>query len=91
MSDRPTHHRTAYDNEYAKKPEYMAAQRARAKARYEMIKKLGKAALRGKEIDHVRPLAAGGSNHPGNWRVRDARANRADKTVFKQKGYSPYN
>lgn len=91
MSDRPTHHRNAYDNEYAKKPEYMAAQRARAKARYYMIKKYGKRALKGKEIDHVDPLAAGGSNDPSNWRIRSAAANRGDKSVFKKPGFDSYD
>lgn len=90
MSQR-THHRTEYDNEYAKKPEYMAAQRARAKARYWMIKKYGEAALKGKEIDHIKPLAAGGGNDPSNWRIRSARENRADKSVFKKKGFDSYD
>lgn len=91
MSDRPTHHRNAYDNEYAKKPEYMAAQRARAKARYYMIKKYGREALKGKEIDHIKPLAAGGGNSPSNWRIRDASENRGDKSVFKHKGFDSYD
>lgn len=78
---------TAYDREYAKHDN--ARQRARMKARYWAIKKYGKEALKGKDLDHVVPLAAGGSNEPSNWRVRDVHSNRGDKTVFHRKGYAP--
>jgi len=81
------HHRTAYDVRYSHNPRYMAAQRARAKARYYEIKKYGRAALRGIEIDHRVPLAAGGSNRPSNWRLRSPAANRGDKTVFHDPGF----
>jgi len=69
----------------------MADQRARMKARYWAIKRLGEKALQGKDLDHVKPLAAGGSNEPGNWRIRDVGANRGDKSVFKHKGYEARN
>jgi len=68
----------------------MASQRARAKARYEEIKRYGKEALKGIEIDHRRPLAAGGSNAPSNWRLRSPHANKADKTVFQKRGFHSY-
>jgi hypothetical protein len=55
---------------------YSAYDRARRKAE----KLYGKAAIAGKDIDHVRSLVKGGSNDPGNLRIRDRRANRADKT-----------
>lgn len=84
-----THHYSPYDREYAKHDN--EKQRARAKARYWMVKKYGEAALRGKDVDHVQPLQAGGSNDPGNWRVRDIHGNRGDKKVFKEKGYRPLN
>jgi hypothetical protein len=87
--DRPVHHRTEYDRRYERDPRVLAAQRARVKARYWMIKKYGEKILRGKDIDHVDPLAAGGSNEPSNWRVRDRHDNQADKTVFHHKGYRP--
>jgi len=76
-----------YDREYAKHDN--AKQRARMKARYWMVKKYGEAALKGKDIDHVHPLQAGGSNNPSNWKVRDIKANRGDKKVFHMKGYKP--
>lgn len=76
-----------YDREYAKHDN--AKQRARMKARYAMVKKYGEAALRGKDIDHINPLQAGGSNEPSNWRVRSVHDNRGDKSVFKKPGYRP--
>jgi hypothetical protein len=46
-----------------------------------MIKRYGKKALEGKEIDHIKALVSGGSmDDPKNWRVRDASENRGDKT-----------
>lgn len=89
MSDRPVHHRTAYDRAYQKRPEVLAIQRLRNRARYHAIKKYGEAMLRGKDIDHKTPLAAGGTNDPSNQRIRDASANRADKSVFKHPNHRP--
>ncbi len=34
----------------------------------------------GKDLDHKTEIKRGGSNHPSNLRVRDASANRADKS-----------
>lgn len=77
-----------YDREYAKHDN--AKQRARMKARYAMVKKYGKAALKGKDIDHKKPLQAGGSNDPSNWRIRDAHDNRAAaQSVKKDPDYKP--
>lgn len=87
MADRPVHHYTAYDADYAKHDN--AKQRARMKARYWMVKKYGEQVLKNKDIDHVEPLQAGGSNEPSNWRIRSVHSNRGDKTVFHDKGYRP--
>lgn len=87
--DRPTHHYTAYDARYQQTERYKLAHRARMKARYHEIKKLGKKALEGLEVDHKKPLAAGGSNDPSNWRLRDPSANRADKSFRHAAGYHP--
>ena len=80
MADRPVHHETAYDRQHESTPEELRKRRERSKARYWMIQKYGELALKGKEIDHVKSLKGGGSNDPSNWRIRDARSNRADKT-----------
>ncbi len=68
--------------DYAK--EYRASRRPdrrrdnilRKRARRLMIKKHGKAALRGKEVDHVKPLKAGGSNGLSNLKISGRAANR---------------
>lgn len=44
-----------------------------------MEKRVGKAALRGKDVDHKRPLAKGGGNGKGNLRIQSKRANRSFK------------
>jgi hypothetical protein len=87
--DYPVHHRDAYDRAYEHTPRVLAIQRARNAAHYAMVKKYGAAMLKGHDIDHVHPLAAGGSNKPSNWRLRDPAANRGDKEVFHEKGYKP--
>lgn len=41
-----------------------------------MIKKHGTSALKGKEVDHKKPLAAGGSNSVSNLTILSRTANR---------------
>lgn len=58
---------------------------ARHKARRQMIRE-GKVRVGdGKDVDHRRPLAQGGSNHPSNWRVRPASENRSWRDEWKPK------
>ncbi|WP_374309868.1 hypothetical protein [Methylocella sp.] len=42
-----------------------------------MKKKLGAAAIAGKDIDHKHPIRNGGGNSAGNLRVRSEKANRS--------------
>jgi hypothetical protein len=86
---RPPHHRTAYDVAYEKRPAVLKEQRERVHARYMLVKKLGQKALHGMDVDHRKALAAGGSNKPGNWRLRSPKSNRGDKSVFTDRGYRP--
>ncbi len=68
--------------DYAK--EYRASRRPdrrrdnilRKRARRRMEKIHGKAALKGKEVDHVKPLKAGGSNALSNLKISSVKANR---------------
>lgn len=46
-------------------------------ARAKVVKKLGKAAVAGKDVDHKKPLRAGGSNDEANLRVLPKSVNRA--------------
>lgn len=61
---------------YERAHKHETAQRMRA--RRALVKKYGEAALKGKDVDHVRPIRAGGGNSPGNLRLRDPSKNRGD-------------
>lgn len=78
-----------YKREYRlwlKRPNAMKDHSARVKARREMVKRYGEAALQGKDIDHIRPLRDPGTdNRPSNWRAISARRNRAWRKG--QRGY----
>jgi hypothetical protein len=71
---------SAYDRAYEHRPEVKRKHYERIKARRLAIKMYGKAALVGKDIDHIRSLKAGGTTTATNIRPRDIHANRADKT-----------
>jgi 5-methylcytosine-specific restriction endonuclease McrA len=45
-----------------------------------MTKELGPAAVKGKDIDHIKPLRQGGSNSRSNLRVTSIKKNRGRKT-----------
>lgn len=61
---------------YQGTPEQIANRSARNKARRMMEKEVGKAALKGKEVDHKKPLSKGGSNQRSNLQVLSKTANR---------------
>ena len=72
-----------YKEEYRKfhaSPEARKNRSARGKARREMIKKVGKAAVAGKDVDHKVPLRKGGGKGMSNLRIRSIKANRGDKS-----------
>lgn len=66
-----------YDS-YAKAHEKDTLQAVRA--RRLMLKELGPAALKGKDVDHRLSIKGGGSNARSNLRLRSPHANRSDKT-----------
>ena len=65
--------------QYHSKPEQRANRSKRVLARRAMEKKLGKDALRGKDVDHIKPLSKGGSNRRSNLRVTSISKNRGRK------------
>lgn len=65
--------------EYQGRPEQIRKRAMRNKARREMIKRVGRAALVGKDIDHKRPLRRGGGNARGNLRAISIKRNRGWK------------
>ena len=50
----------------------------RHRARRVVEKRLGKSAVKGKDVDHKRTLKSGGSNEASNLRVRSISENRSD-------------
>lgn len=66
--------------DYHANPLQIKRRSARNKARRLMIKKLGKKAVEGKDVDHKHSLKGGGSNRISNLRIRSVHANRGDKS-----------
>jgi hypothetical protein len=64
--------------EYQGTPKQLKAQAARHRARRLMIKKHGKAALRGKDVDHKDGNPH--NNRYANLRIRSISSNRGDKS-----------
>lgn len=64
---------------FGSSPKALADNVKRIQARRIMRKKLGSAAIAGKDIDHKTPLKNGGTNATSNLRVRSVKANRGDK------------
>ena len=61
---------------YHSKPEQIKNRAARNKARAQVEKKVGKAAIAGKDVDHKTPLRKGGGNGAGNLKVKSVESNR---------------
>lgn len=76
---------SAYDRAYQARPDQVKKREERNLARAHMEKRLGAAAIRGKDIDHRKPLASGGSNKMSNLRVRSVASNRGDKSMVRRK------
>jgi hypothetical protein len=77
----PSSHRTPeqikkLSRGYNSTPEQIAKRSMRNQARAEMKKKVGAAAIAGKDIDHKKALRHGGSNAAGNLRIRAPGPNR---------------
>lgn len=67
----------ARDYAWQKRKGYLKGVAARVKARREVIKKVGKAAVAGKDVDHRVPLSKGGSNALSNFRITSHSNNRS--------------
>jgi hypothetical protein len=64
-----------YDT-YQGKPEQIKKRALRNKARAMMEKKVGSAAISGKDVDHIKPQRSGGATTLGNLRVASVKKNR---------------
>lgn len=67
-----------YEN-YQGKPEQIKNRSSRNKARRLLEKELGKSALKGKDVDHKKPLIKGGSNSRSNLQVLSVHENRSKR------------
>ena len=77
-------HNLEHEEAYQEQPRIVKKREELNKARYQ-LEKAGKVAKGdGRDVDHTRPLQAGGSNTPGNWRVRSRHGNRAEGDLDKK-------
>lgn len=70
---------------YELTPEERKKNILRKRARRAAVKKYGEAYMKGKDVDHKRPLSKGGSNTPKNLRVISTRKNRQNNKRPKSK------
>ncbi len=72
------------EERYQERPAIVKKREERNKARA-ALEKAGRVHKGdGVDVDHTRPLQAGGSNSPSNWRVRSVHANRAEGDLDKK-------
>ena len=67
------------DWEHKKKPSRVKDRAQRNAARATVSKDLGKAAVKGKDVDHKKPISKGGTNARSNLRPKSPSANRSFK------------
>lgn len=77
----PSSHRTPeqihkMDRNYNTTPEHEHQRSMRNQARRIVAKRDGKAAIKGKDVDHKKMVKDGGTNAPSNLRPRSVHANR---------------
>lgn len=75
MAKKPRDYKAEYAN-YHGKPEQIAKRGMRVQARRDVVKKVGEAAVAGKDIDHKKALRHGGTNAPSNLKISTVKANR---------------
>jgi len=77
-------HNPVYVEKLQETPREVKKREARNKARLD-LERAGKVHKGdGTDVDHIRPLAEGGSNSASNWRVRSRHANRAEGDLDKK-------
>ena len=78
-SNKATGRDYSYDKEYQKSKKQVANRVKRNAARRAVTAAKGKAAVRGKDVDHKKPLKSGGSNAKSNLRITTKKKNRGRK------------
>lgn len=67
----------AYEKKRNATPKRRKMRSMNVTARRKMAKKVGAAAIAGKDVDHKKPISKGGGNGYGNLRVMSAKQNRS--------------
>jgi len=75
----------AYNKKRDATPARRKARSLNVLARRKMAKKRGKAAIKGKDVDHINPISKGGTNALSNLRIRSKRKNRAVRSNTKKR------
>lgn len=76
MARKPRNYKREYEK-YQGRPDQIRRRSMRNKARRKMVKKHGRAKLRGKDVGHLRGI--GGGNGSKNLRIQSKRKNRSFK------------
>ena len=71
-------HNLQHEETYQEQPRIVKKREARNRARYQMEKAGLAHKGDGRDVDHIKPLQAGGSGDRANLRVRSRHANRAE-------------
>ena len=75
MTERKRDYKKEY--EWHAQPLQRKLRSMRNQARRAAEKKFGKDVIKGKDIDHIKPLSKGGSNKTSNLRIQDPSVNRS--------------
>lgn len=78
MTNRTPEQVKQHYKEYGGTPQQIKNRAARNAARAEMVKKHGKAALKGKDVHHKKKLVNGGTNAASNLAITSVKKNRGD-------------
>lgn len=78
-SNKATGRDYSYDTKYQDSKKQVANRVKRNAARRAVVAAKGKAAVKGKDVDHKKPLSKGGSNSMSNLRVTTKKKNRSRK------------
>ena len=72
--------RKAYEKKRNATPARRKARSLNVMARRKMAKKRGAKAIRGKDVDHIKPITKGGGNSLSNLRIASKKKNRSRKS-----------
>jgi 5-methylcytosine-specific restriction endonuclease McrA len=75
----------AYEKRRNATPARRKARAMNVQARRKMAKRYGESAIKGKDVDHIRPISQGGTNALRNLRAVSKRRNRGNRSNVKRR------